>query len=110
MKRKTSTSRFRRGLQALSRWCQINRHQPLATQHQTLSQKLMGHFAYYGITGNSSGAGPIPERSQRNMEALAFSSQTGPSDALGPILSLAGALPASAGDSDPLSVPSVAKT
>jgi RNA-directed DNA polymerase len=53
VKRKTSTSRFRRGLQALSRWCQINRHQPLATQHQTLSQKLMGHFAYYGITGNS---------------------------------------------------------
>ena len=57
VKRKTSTSRFRRGLQALSRWCQINRHQPLATQHQTLSQKLRGHFAYYGITGNSSGLG-----------------------------------------------------
>ena len=23
-----------------------------AEQHQTLSQKLRGHFAYYGITGN----------------------------------------------------------
>lgn len=57
VKRTTSQSRFRRGLQALSRWCQINRHQPLATQHQTLSQKLKGHFAYYGITGNSSGLG-----------------------------------------------------
>jgi RNA-directed DNA polymerase len=57
VKRKTSKSRFRRGLQALSRWCQINRHQPLATQHQTLSQKLKGHFAYYGITGNSSALG-----------------------------------------------------
>ena len=57
VKRKTSTSRFRRGLQALSRWCQINRHQSLATQHQTLSQKLKGHFAYYGITGNSIGLG-----------------------------------------------------
>ena len=57
VKRKTSTSRFCRGLQALSRWCQINRHQPLTTQHQTLSQKLMGHFVYYGITGNSSGLG-----------------------------------------------------
>jgi hypothetical protein len=44
------------------------------------------------------------------MEALAFSSQTGPSDALGSILSRVGALPASAGDSDPLGVPSVAKT
>jgi RNA-directed DNA polymerase len=27
--------------------------QPLAAQHQTLSQKLRGHFAYFGITGNS---------------------------------------------------------
>lgn len=25
----------------------------MAAQHQTLCQKLMGHFAYYGITGNS---------------------------------------------------------
>ena len=31
----------------------MNRHQPLAAQHQTLSQKLRGHFAYYGITGNA---------------------------------------------------------
>jgi RNA-directed DNA polymerase len=29
-------------------------HQPLAEQHHTPSQKLHGHFAYYGITGNGS--------------------------------------------------------
>lgn len=34
-------------------WCRLNRHQPLADQHHTLGQKLRGHFAYYGITGNS---------------------------------------------------------
>ena len=28
------------------------RHTP-ADQHRTLSQKLRGHFAYYGITGNA---------------------------------------------------------
>lgn len=28
------------------------RHQPLAEQHHILVQKLRGHFAYYGITGN----------------------------------------------------------
>ena len=83
VKRKTSKSRFRRGLQALSQWCRINRHQPMTTQHQTLSQKLMGHFAYYGITGNSSAPGTIPKCCQRNMEALAVSSPTGPSDAMG---------------------------
>ena len=53
VKRKTSQSRFRRGLKALSEWCRRNRHQPIAAQHRTLSQKLVGHFAYYGITGNS---------------------------------------------------------
>lgn len=54
VKRKTSKSRFRRGLKALSQWCRLNRHQAMEDQHRTLSQKLVGHFAYYGITGNSS--------------------------------------------------------
>jgi RNA-directed DNA polymerase len=31
----------------------FNRHRPMAAQHRTLYQKLRGHFAYYGITGNS---------------------------------------------------------
>jgi hypothetical protein len=53
VKRKTSGSRFRRGLKALSGWCRLNRHRPIEDQHRTLSQKLVGHFAYYGITGNS---------------------------------------------------------
>jgi RNA-directed DNA polymerase len=53
VKRKTSGSRFRRGLKALSEWCRVNRHQPIEDQHRTLRQKLVGHFAYYGITGNS---------------------------------------------------------
>ncbi len=53
MKQKTSDSRFSRGLKSISQWCRFNRHQPLAAQHQTLCQKLRGHNAYYGITGNS---------------------------------------------------------
>ena len=57
VKRTTSKSRFRRGLQELSRWCRLNRHQEITIQHQKLSQKLQGHFAYYGITGNSSALG-----------------------------------------------------
>ena len=53
VKRQTSPSRFRRGLEAIAEWCRRNRHQPLSAQHQALCQKLTGHFAYYGITGNS---------------------------------------------------------
>jgi RNA-directed DNA polymerase len=53
VKRRTSRSRFSRGLRSLKEWLRVNRHLDPATQHQTLCQKLTGHFAYYGITGNS---------------------------------------------------------
>ena len=53
VKRRTSRSRFSRGLHSISEWCRTNRHLPKQEQHLTLSQKLMGHYAYYGITGNS---------------------------------------------------------
>jgi hypothetical protein len=52
VKRRTAPSRFRRAIRRIDQWCRINRHQPLAEQHRTLGQKLRGHFAYYGITGN----------------------------------------------------------
>ena len=53
VKRKTAGSRFTRAVRTIAQWCQENRHQPIAQQHATLSQKLRGHDAYYGITGNS---------------------------------------------------------
>jgi len=54
IKRQTASSRFTRAVQAISLWCQRNRHQPVPEQHAVLCQKLRGHFGYYGITGNSS--------------------------------------------------------
>lgn len=53
VKRKTARSRLRRAILAVSEWCRRNLHRPIAEQHRTLCQKLRGHFAYYGITGNS---------------------------------------------------------
>ena len=52
VERKTAKSRLKRTLQALSDWCRHNLHQPIADQHQTLKQKLQGHYADNGITGN----------------------------------------------------------
>lgn len=54
VKRKTASSRLSRAMRSIAVWCRFNRHRPLQEQQQTLSQKLRGHFAYYGITGNSS--------------------------------------------------------
>jgi hypothetical protein len=53
VKRKTSASRLSRGLRAINQWCRKHRHDPLIEQQQALRQKIRGHCAYYGITGNS---------------------------------------------------------
>jgi RNA-directed DNA polymerase len=50
--RQTSTSRFSRAVQKIAEWCRKHRHRPIPEQHATLSQKLRGHYGYYGITGN----------------------------------------------------------
>ncbi|HEX4610357.1 MAG TPA: group II intron reverse transcriptase/maturase [Urbifossiella sp.] len=52
VKRKTAKGRLKRGLQSISSWCRANLHRPIALQHQKLSEKLRGHYAYYGIIGN----------------------------------------------------------
>jgi RNA-directed DNA polymerase len=52
VKRKTDSRRLSRALRSIALWCRFHRHQPISVQQHTLSQKLRGHFAYYGITGN----------------------------------------------------------
>jgi group II intron reverse transcriptase/maturase len=48
----TAKSRLARALVAVADWCRTNRHLPILEQLARLSAKLVGHFAYYGITGN----------------------------------------------------------
>jgi RNA-directed DNA polymerase len=52
LKRKTASSRLRRGLLAVRSWCRLNRHQQIGEQHVHLARQLRGHYAYYGITNN----------------------------------------------------------
>jgi len=52
VKRKTAKSRFSRTLRRINRWCRDNRHKSVAEQLKVLNQKLRGHDAYYGVTGN----------------------------------------------------------
>jgi len=49
----TAKSRFARSVAAVSEWCRKNRHRPIREQHRHLSAMLRGHYAYYGIGGNS---------------------------------------------------------
>ena len=52
VRQQTAKDRFARALDAINEKCRRIRTEPLADQHRQLSQKLQGHFAYFGITGN----------------------------------------------------------
>jgi RNA-directed DNA polymerase len=52
IRRKTASTRLSRAMKRLGEWCRLNRHRPLFEQWSQLSTKLMGHYGYYGITGN----------------------------------------------------------
>jgi RNA-directed DNA polymerase len=50
--RRTAKDRFGRAVRKIAEWCRLHRHDPIEHQHQSLVRKLIGHDAYYGITGN----------------------------------------------------------
>jgi hypothetical protein len=52
IKRITAQKRLRRAMKAVWQWCRNHRHDPLREQYRQLSQKLRGHYQYYGIRGN----------------------------------------------------------
>jgi RNA-directed DNA polymerase len=53
VKQKTASDRFSRAVRSIDSWCQAHRHWSLQEQQQKLNEKLRGHYAYYGVTGNS---------------------------------------------------------
>lgn len=53
VKRKTMSSRLTRSVQAIDSWCRAHRHDRVIDQQAVLCQKIRGHDAYYGITGNA---------------------------------------------------------
>jgi group II intron reverse transcriptase/maturase len=50
--RKTMKSRYARAIKTIKEWCKRNRFQPIQEQYALLCQKVQGHYAYYGISGN----------------------------------------------------------
>ena len=53
IKQKTASDRFNRALKSIDTWCRNHRHWSVREQQQKLNEKLRGHYAYYGVTGNS---------------------------------------------------------
>jgi group II intron reverse transcriptase/maturase len=52
VKQKTAADRLRRALKRIADWCRLHRHEPVRDQWKALNRKLLGHFGYFGITGN----------------------------------------------------------
>jgi group II intron reverse transcriptase/maturase len=52
VKQKTARDRFQRALKRVVDWCRRHRHEPVCEQWTALKRKLLGHFGYFGITGN----------------------------------------------------------
>ena len=53
VKLKTAADRFSRAVRSIDLWCRDNRHISIREQQKKLNEKLRGHYAYYGVTGNS---------------------------------------------------------
>ena len=53
IQRKTAAKRLARSIKAVGEWCRQHRHEGMFDQFRQLVRKLDGHYAYYGITGNS---------------------------------------------------------
>ena len=51
--RKTKSKSFSKGIKSISEWVKQYRHTPVAEQCKHLTSILLGHFNYFGITGNS---------------------------------------------------------
>ena len=60
--RKTKGKKFRAALTCIGEWCKKNRHQPMTQQHRELRSRILGHYAYYGIRGNSRALGRFQQQ------------------------------------------------
>jgi group II intron reverse transcriptase/maturase len=65
VKLKTAKDRFSRAVRSIDHWCRDNRHLPIGEQQQKLNQKLRGHDAYYGVTGNSAALSRFHREAER---------------------------------------------
>lgn len=51
-RRKTSKKKYKAKLKKSKAWLRENMHEPVMKLLKRLNQKLVGHYRYYGVTGN----------------------------------------------------------
>ena len=66
VKKKTAAKKLNQSITAVDQWRKANRHESLCKQHRSLCQKLLGHYAYYRVTGNSRSLSKFMERVRKS--------------------------------------------
>lgn len=51
---RTRRESLRRAIKGASEWCERHRHDSVEEQRKALTRKLVGHYGYFGVNGNSS--------------------------------------------------------
>jgi group II intron reverse transcriptase/maturase len=49
---RTRTARLRRFIATVAGWCRSHRHKSVKEQHAALTQRIAGHYNYFGVNGN----------------------------------------------------------
>ncbi|MDP2640619.1 MAG: group II intron reverse transcriptase/maturase [Betaproteobacteria bacterium] len=65
LRQRTAKDRFARTLKAIREQCRRMRHWSMREQHERMSRMLTGHFAYFGIRGNSARLAQLSYHAQR---------------------------------------------
>ncbi len=66
VRQQTAKARLARAIKAIDQQCRVMRHWLLREQHRRLCQMLRGHFAYFGVTGNSERLANLYEQVRRS--------------------------------------------
>lgn len=59
LKRRTARKKLQNARKRMAAWCRENRHLRLGNWFQQLNRKLVGHYQYYGVAGNSKSLGEL---------------------------------------------------
>ena len=65
VRQKTAKDRLAKALKAINQFCRTHRHRPLDEQWSRLNRRLLGHYAYFGITGNGKSLRSFHHKAQR---------------------------------------------
>lgn len=63
---RTRKARMQRAIASIDDWCRRHRHEPIRAQHAALGRKLVGHFNYFGVSGNGHSLHALSRAAQRS--------------------------------------------